>query len=146
MRHLCSALILLAAAPAIAAEVYRSIDENGIVVYSDRPAEGAQRVHIATPAPGTPAQAAQTPAPAADADSAGQDETLSGEVARDPTAEELAAERARNCSIAQERADQYRVAHRLYRTLPNGEREYLSDAELDQARSRAEADVANWCN
>jgi hypothetical protein len=40
---------LLGAAPALAQEVYRWVDENGVVHYSDQPREGAERVRIATP-------------------------------------------------------------------------------------------------
>jgi hypothetical protein len=68
-----------------------------------------------------------------------------GELAWARAPEEIAAERARNCALAQERAERYRISRRLYRSLPNGEREYLSDAELDEARAKAEADVGNWC-
>lgn len=40
---------LLGAAPALAQDVYRWVDENGVVHYSDQPREGAERVQIATP-------------------------------------------------------------------------------------------------
>jgi hypothetical protein len=33
----------------------------------------------------------------------------------------------------------------LFRTLPNGEREYLSDAEIDEAKAKAAADVEASC-
>lgn len=39
-------LTLLAAAPAVAQDVYRWVDENGTVHYSDKPREGAERVRI----------------------------------------------------------------------------------------------------
>jgi hypothetical protein len=121
------------------------VEPDGGVVYSDRPSNNTERVTIATPnlassiAAGSPA--AETRAPNA----ASPPGELGSEVRVGPTAEETAAERVRNCAVAQERAERYRVSQRLFRTLPNGEREYLSDAELDQARARADADVANWC-
>lgn len=148
MRQLCPALIFLAVLPAMAADVYRSVDENGTVVYSDRPdREGTERVFIATarPAPAARAPAASPSTQAQTPPAPGENETLHGEILQEPSADELAQQRAQNCSIAQQRAEQYRVAHRLYRTLPDGEREYLTDAELDQARAKAEADVASWC-
>jgi hypothetical protein len=145
LRLISCALLAVAGLPAFAADVYRSVDPDGTVVYSDRPGEGTERVTIAilggssrtsSAAPAaTPAQAAPPP-PA---------ERLGTEVRVERTPEETAAERARNCAVAQERSERYRVSQRLYRTLPNGEREYLSDAELDEARARADADVANWC-
>jgi hypothetical protein len=40
---------LLAASAAVAQEAYRWVDEDGIVHYSDRPREGAERVLLQTP-------------------------------------------------------------------------------------------------
>jgi hypothetical protein len=54
--------------------------------------------------------------------------------------------RAENCAIARGRVERYSISHRLYRSLPDGEREYLSDAEIDEARARAEADTKEWCD
>lgn len=147
MRRLCAALIVLATLPALAAEVYRSIDERGTVVYSDRPrSEGEELISVDTRR-GSARRAVEAEPAAASAAAAGTtSETLSVEVRRDPTAQELAADRAKNCAVAQQRADQYRASHRLFRNLPNGEREYLTDAELSEARAKAEADVAAWCD
>jgi hypothetical protein len=74
-----------------------------------------------------------------------QPEVLGGQIRVERTAAEIAAEKERNCVAARERADRYSTSQRLYRTLPNGEREYLSDAELSEARAKADADVVNWC-
>lgn len=146
MRQVSCVLLALVAAPLFAADVYRSIDANGNVAYSDRPAgQSTERIFIATPrassSPRTQAGVRTAAAPPAGP----QSEDLNAEVRQEPRPEEVAAQRARNCTVAQERAERYRVSHRLYRNLPNGEREYLSDAELDEARAKAEADVANWC-
>lgn len=147
-RLLCLTLCLVSTVT-LAAEVYRSVDANGVVTYSDRPeGETVERVHVATPAAGRPAPAASRSAEDAAAEEARQRELLGlgGEIRQQPSAEETAARRAENCTMARERAERYRVSHRLYRELPNGEREYLSDAELDEARAVAEADVATWCD
>jgi hypothetical protein len=137
--------LALIAAPLFAADVYRSVDSSGNVVYSDRPErEGTELIYVATP--GTPSAArAQANSPAVPPAPALASEELSGEVLRERSPDEVAEERARNCALSQERAERYRISRRLYRNLPNGEREYLSDAELDEARAKAEADVANWC-
>jgi hypothetical protein len=142
-----SAAVLLAilAIPLFAQEVvYRSTDADGNVVYSDRPeGQDAERVFIATQRVSSsprsaPSNDAATPARA-------QPEVTGGQIRVERTPAEVAAEKQRNCVAAQERADKYKTSLRLYRTLENGEREYLSDAELDQARAQADADVANWC-
>jgi len=144
VRYLCCALLSFATVTtALAAEVYRSVDENGIVVYSDRPEPDAERVFVATTRPATTPRSVPRAADSAAADAPPRVD--GGEIAQEPSAEERALERERNCTVARERAERYRVSRRLYRNLSDGEREYLSDDEIDQARSSADADVARWC-
>ena len=40
----------------------------------------------------------------------------------------------------------YTTAPRLYESLPDGGRRYLTDDEIDQARASAMDDVDAWCN
>jgi hypothetical protein len=131
------------------AEVYRSTDENGVPVYSDRPDLNSERIYIATSRPNdTAASRPAAPAePAATEPAAGtqQAANAAGEEAPQQTAEERAAERTKNCATARERQEKYATAHRLYRDLGDGQREYLTDGEIDEARNRATADVATWC-
>ena len=145
MRISAAVLLATVALPLFAAEVYRSHDADGNVVYSDRPeGQDAERVFVATPRiSSSPRTTVSNDQPAA---ANTQPEVLGGQIRVERTAEEVEAERQRNCTAAQERADRYKVSQRLFRTLPNGEREYLSDAELDEARAKADADVANWCS
>jgi hypothetical protein len=72
IRILAGLLLALGAAGAGAGEAYRWVDEDGTVVYSDRPAPGATRVPLpgvqtvpGQPLPGAAASAAATPPPAA---------------------------------------------------------------------------------
>ncbi len=135
-------LVLLAVASLYGAEVYRYVDDDGNVAYSDRPVgQNAEAIIITTTPPGVPPQAASAPQ-----DDAGTpDETVQRE-RREPTPEERAADRAANCTIARERNERYSISRRLYRELPDGEREYLTDAEIDEARAGAAADVEEWCD
>jgi hypothetical protein len=144
VRSIVCLTLALAAASASAVEVYRSVAPDGTVVYSDRPS-GTDAVPIVV-ATGRPAVTANSPAaaprPAPASEAAGE----GASAPRDPTAAELAEQRTRNCATARERAVLYNQSHRLYRPLPNGEREYLNDAEIDEARAQAAADVATWCS
>jgi hypothetical protein len=47
MRWMCMALLLMFSAVATASELWRWVDERGIVHYSDRPHPGAERVELA---------------------------------------------------------------------------------------------------
>src|SRR5690606_17824720 len=133
--------LALVATGSIAAEVYRSMAADGTVIYSDRPfGRDSESIIVATtdPRPMTPA-----PMAAARPESG---TTMTEQQPREPTAAERAEDRAKNCVTARDRVERYNISHRLYRTLPNGEREYLNDAEIDDAKARAAADVENWCD
>jgi hypothetical protein len=145
VRYLWLAALLLIATPAVASEVYRSFDADGNVVYSDRPdSPGAEPIRIIAPTPvlATAAGADARPEPPAPEDS----EPLGAEIVNEPTAEEERALRAHNCEIARERQQLYSMSRRLFRTLPDGEREYLSEDEMSQARDMAARDVEAWCD
>jgi len=60
--------------------------------------------------------------------------------------EDVATQRAANCKTAQERVNAYNTAHRLYRELGDGEREYLDDDQTDSARADAHNLVNEWCD
>lgn len=142
-------LILLVAATAQGADVYRSTDANGVVSYSDRP-QSARDEHVIVARAGSPRPAAApsaapatTAAQAAAAAPGDPNSGVQGETG--PTPAELAELRNKNCTVARNRQTSYSQAHRLYKELPNGEREYLSDSEIDKARAQAEADIKTWC-
>ncbi len=59
---------------------------------------------------------------------------------------EMKKARAENCEKAKTRLLTYNTARRLYRPLENGEREYLTDAELDSERIAAQKLVDEWCD
>lgn len=144
MRRLFQLLLLLTAVPLAADEVYKSTDANGNVVYSDRPQPGAETVDVQAPyLGGGPAPREPLIPEEPGSDEAGSEEA-SGEP--EPSAQERAELRAQNCETAQERQERYMTSRRLYRTTPDGEREYLSSEEIDEARAQAAADVEEWCN
>jgi hypothetical protein len=140
-------LLALLGTTAYAADVYKSTAPDGTVIYSDRP-EGAdsQYVYSATPrAPRTQAsaggRAATQGGPGASAPQAPNVPTASD----GPTAAQLRAERQKNCDVARETQQRYTLSRRLFRTNAVGEREYLDDAAVAEARAKAAADVKDWC-
>lgn len=151
-RTLVSALALAAflAGGSLANEVYRWVDEDGNVHYSDRPPEEGKVDVMDMPKAPRPA-AAQATAVA----EAREMELTQWEHAQQSAkkrAEEQAAEesekamRAENCEKAQVRLANYATARRVYQELENGERRYLSDEELTAARDGAQAAVDKWCD
>ncbi len=153
MRIAPTVLVLaFAATAAFGAEVYRSKDANGNVTFSDRPEDpNAVAITVLTPKSGRPAAPPPQPRPVQKtADAASASNAPGGATAKpkEPpqTPEEHQAEKAKNCEIARQRVQSYAVSHRLYREGPNGERQYLNDKEIDEAKARAAADVETWCN
>ena len=145
LKSLSWSILLIFPLGAFAADVYRSIDENGLIVYSDRPSDTSELVAVDR----TIATSQVTSAPRADAsngDDSASDLPPGAEIPREATPDEVASDRTRNCQIATERAGAYDVSKRLFRTSASGEREYLSDAELQEARDKAQSDVASWCD
>jgi Domain of unknown function (DUF4124) len=149
-------LLLLALLGIVAqgAEVYRSKGADGVVIYSDRPEnEGSEFVTTVATTHANPAAqraaAGTTPAnPAAggpNAASAPEAPTAPAPLPPGPTAAELKAQRQKNCDIAREREQRYEVSRRLFRTNDQGEREYLDDKQVAEARAKAAADVKDWC-
>ena len=133
---------------AYAGDIYRTKAADGTVIYSDLPlTENSEFVSSATPhAPraqtgGTQAarssSASSTPpveAPAIPTRGEG------------PTSAQLKAERQKNCETARETQQRYTLSRRLFRTNAVGEREYLDDAAVAEARAKAAADVKDWCD
>jgi hypothetical protein len=141
-------LLALLGTAAYGAEIYRSTAPDGTVSYSDRP-QGANSEFVTSTGP----RVARAVAPAASAPQAGTTAAALPEASappaalpEGPSAAELREQRQKNCEIARERLDRYTVSRRLFRTNEAGEREYLDDAAVADARAKAAADVQDWCD
>jgi len=150
------------------AQVYKCIDAAGKVVYSQNPCPAntksgtvTRRVDrpsaapAATPAEGSADKAAKgdaakktvpntTPDQEQDFRKRQQDQA---KAAKESSAKSAEAQRkAENCRIARERLAQYEAGGRMTRINPQGERYYLEDAQIEQERARARADVSQHCS
>ncbi len=145
-------IVALAAANAAAEEfsVYKWVDENGVPQYTDRPPTTAM-------AERTGIHSARTTSSSVQARKKSLNERIKTQQTRrkekredqanaDQQRQQTLEQRAANCEQAREREKAYMGSRRLYRPLPNGEREYLSDEELDAARAEARQAVREWCD
>jgi hypothetical protein len=137
MKFLLSALVALAiAAPVLAEEVWRTVDPQGVVVFSDRPlSSDSVRVSVATRPPAPEPATAAAPA------------TQRGEPAAvDAAARAEQAELvAQACADARTKLAAYEKSPRLYQELPGGGRRYLTDEETIAARQQVRQAVADFC-
>lgn len=144
MRTLMITLLLaLAAFGARAEEVYRTVQPDGTVVYSDRPISASSvRVQVKAQPGQATAPAASAPRSSAQADGSG---SANGGGNMAAARAEQARLKAEACAEARKAVEVYERSPRLYETLPDGGRRYLSDEEMIEARQKARQAVANFC-
>jgi hypothetical protein len=129
-------------------EIFRWVDSDGVVHFSDRPGSSGAIVV---------GQSRSTdPARVREEELRNWEEMQKEQKARN-TQEAVAAYDTRQaaenkrvrqikCARAREMSEVYSDAHRLYESLPNGERRYLSDDELSEARESAMKGVEESCD
>ena len=149
MSHRIAPLLALAgllfAAGLAHADVWGWQDAEGKWHYSDRPREGAKLIRSGSRS-SSGSSAAAVPGAANDTSAQGAAiaERLESESAARAVAADLDKKRAEQCKEATERYDKMIATRRLFREKTAGEREYLTEAELSQARvdARKERDAA----
>jgi hypothetical protein len=151
LRSTLIVLMLAGLATAAAADtVYKWVDGSGQVHYTDLPPDqpGAKLLGVFE------REMIMNTDEETGADEAGADSFESsppadgGESTADAAAavqRDLDAVRSGQCKQAQERYKTYIESRRLFRETPDGKREYLSDAELSQARIEAKKEMDELC-
>lgn len=157
IRKLVIALALAGlASVAAAATVYKWMDAEGQVHYTDRPPRAGDAKIIAVYEKGSledegggdaAATAGDESPPADETASAAQDEeqAAASQAQVNAVNADVAKARAENCKKATERYNSYVTSQRLFRTGPDGQRQYLTDAELSLARVSAKKDMDLFC-
>lgn len=139
MRKLLLILPLVASLGTVqAGDVYMTRDAQGNPHYSDKPVEGAELVRTSTPRPPIPPAAAAAREAAAQSKLQASNARIAEQQAATSTAktvqQDVAQVREKQCAEAKTRYEKSIQARRLYKSLENGEREYLSDADADALR------------
>ena len=147
---LCSTVAALTfASGALANEIYKWTDENGNVYYEDRPSGASNEERLDITYHRTDNAAVQQRVQAhRDAQAARADAKSVAAAAEKESVDNAAAEQQREqaCERARARLESYVQSRRLYRTDANGERVYLDDEQRQEARSKAEEQVAEFCS
>jgi len=147
----------LVSAPAMA-QTYKWTDADGKIHYSDQPPPANVKEQV-TVKPRKPSASAPNAAPAGnDASPAKartyveqeaefkkrQVETAEREAEEKKKAAE-AAEKKQNCNQARAQLRSLQAGGRVTQTNAQGEREYMSDAQIGQAIESAKKSVDSWC-
>jgi len=152
IRLLVLGLAIALPAAVSAEQLYRWVDKDGTVRYSDRP-----------PPSGQPARTLSAPGPApaaADKDGAGgsqslqeQEKAFQKRLDEQKKANEKAAAAAKdeqikadNCRRARASLATLQGGRRILRTAPQGNPYYIDDAQRAQETQQAEQAVKDWCN
>lgn len=157
MKTLTAVLLLagLAASGSVmASNIYKWVDAEGNIHYGDRPTGAA--VSSTTPVEQVAIASQRTDKAQVEAgvEARHQRETQRAEsrsAAADAKkeAEALQAkadERARKCATYRERQEKFTNSRRLYRVDDSGEREYLDDSQMDEARALVQKQVQDYCS
>jgi hypothetical protein len=141
-----AAAVVLAAGPA-AADVYKFKDDQGNVLYTDKPSTlPAERLNIQSQKTDVVAVQARAQEEATRQQNAARANQPAAQGAQQQAATPPAApSNADGCAKARDRYNQYMTSQRLYETTPDGQRRYLTEAELDAARASAKASMDVMC-
>jgi hypothetical protein len=136
-------------ASAAHADVFKYTDENGNVMYTDRPSLlPAERLNIRSQRTDTVAledRAEQEAQETAERNQARQQASQAQSQQRKDAAANTAS-KAELCAKARQDYLARMNAQRLYEELPGGERRYLTSEEIDATRATAKKAMDDMCN
>lgn len=142
--------VTLGAGSVLAGDIYRYTDAEGNVHYVDRPTGAAtEEIVPISSKPTNPAQVQARAQARYSRTTAGNDASAEEDEEAKPTRAERAAaakERADKCQRYRDQLETYVTSRRLYREDANGEREYLDEKEVQEARSKTEELVVEYCD
>lgn len=145
----CAIAAMTVSMGAMANEIYKWIDADGNVHYEDRPTGAATEERLDLTYRATDRSSVQARVKSrVDAQTAREEAKSIAAAAEQEAAENAAAEKQRSdrCDRARARLESYLQARRLYRTDDNGERVYLDDSQSQEARRKAEEQIAEFCS
>ena len=145
MKRLAILALGLALAPLAGAQLYKYTDKDGKTVYTDQPPPTADskqiRVQPAAPAPSAPSKSAlerdKEVQKARDAD---KDKSKKAE----DEAKNAAAKQA-NCNVAKQQYQHDLDGGKIYQYNAAGERELMSDEQIDAARAKSKRELDEAC-
>jgi hypothetical protein len=140
--------ILVATQIAVAGDVYKTVDAQGHVIYSDRalsPNSTKVTLDIIQGNPQDAARLAKTMA-AANADAAQQAKMAQQQAADQQQQQSQQEQLRRRCEAARSRYATFAAGGRLFHADEQGNRVYYSDAEIDAQRVSAKAEMDAACS
>lgn len=136
-----TALVLAGVSPLARADVFRWVDKDGVVHYSDEWVPGSELIRgVGKPRPESSTSAASSRAATGFSESSGGDQDNARAMQQDK-----AKVRDAQCKFAKDRYMRSIQSRRVYKEGKEGEREYMSDTDADSYREQARKDVQAAC-
>jgi hypothetical protein len=136
------------AAGTVSADVYKYKDDKGNVLYTDKPATlPAERLNVQSQKTDVVAVQARQDVEQKRQQDADRTRQQSGfaKTEQQAAAQLTAKDKAERCTKARERYDNYMNSQKLYEQQSNGERRYLTSAEIDTARATSKTTMDAMC-
>jgi hypothetical protein len=150
--HRAIAIAILVGLPlsAALADIFRSVDAQGHVQYSDTPTPGSQLVRMdnrrtPTPSLSSPSASASTKSSTAVQSGDQIHQQLEQEATARSVQNEVAQTRAEQCKKATDIYNQSVQARRIYTTGADGERQFLSDDDAEKSRVAHKVEMDEAC-
>src|ERR1700689_3070424 len=147
-RAIAIAILIWLPLSAAQSDVFRSVDAQGHVQYSDTPTPGSQLVrmnNLRTPTPSLASTAASAKPTTTVQNGDQVHQQLEKEAAARDVQNQVAQTRADQCKKATDIYNQSVQARRIYTTGADGERQFLSDDEADKARVAHKIEMDEAC-
>ena len=149
MKRLLLFAALIAWSGMASAVVYKWIDAQGKLQYGDRPPDGvhAEVVELLVAHAAATRTTAPTPSASAPASRIPADKPSPRDAAdRKAVDQDVAQTKDKQCTEAQDRYKKLIEGRHIYKTGPDGERQFMTSEEIDTERLNAKREVDGTCN
>ena len=137
---------LMFSGAALSGEIYKWTDEDGNVHYEDRPTGAEVELVAFTRSTDSSSVRASIDARRANETARADQRSKRDEDAQEEAEKQLAADqRVERCKESRTRMETYLTSRRLYKQDEAGERVYLDDSQIMDARSKAQDDIQKYC-
>ena len=148
LMHSFALLLMTAALPASSDDIYRTVDPQGHVTYSDKPLTSASKKISVDVIAANPQEAARLAKEQAliNADVTQQAKLAAQQASEQQKQASQDAAQRRKCEAARARYAMFAAGGRIYRVDEQGNRVFYSDEEIDAQRITSKAAMASLCS
>lgn len=144
MKRIALAVAALLFAPVVAAQLYKYVDKDGKTIYTDQPPAAGDSKQLRVAPPAAPASGPKSNVERDKELQKGREaEKDKGKKAEE--AAKAAEQKAANCQVAKNAYQHYQDGGRIYKYNAAGEREFMSDADIEAARAKSKRDMDEAC-